>query len=151
MTAIVRNLVIEQGTTFAFGMTLEELDPLDENIVLGPMDLTGYDGAMQIRTAQGGTVIWEGTTAGGGVAIGRVAFDDDPLNDDPTNGRVLVIITDEESDAWTVGKGKYDLEIKNDGPPKVVVRLCKGSVKVDPNITQNVTGDPDGANDAVIA
>lgn len=152
MTAVVQQLNIEQGTTFVFGMTLNDTTTdVDGNvIVVGPKDLTGATAAMQIRKTQGDTVQWEGTTANGKIILGRLAYGASPAADDLTNGRLMVIISDEETDALTTKASAYDLELIESNP-RSVVRLAKGPVVVDPNITQHISGDALGTNDATLA
>lgn len=135
MTAVVRDLYIEQGATFAFGFTwCRESDPpvLPPQAGL-PYDLTGAEVRMQIRTRAGAIMQISASSTGpspmimlGGPAVGGVF--------DPTNGRIDVVIPDTATDLLTAPKARYDLEIKMaDG---TVRRLLQGEVIIDPNITQ---------------
>ena len=122
MTAVTKNLDIEQGATFVLSFVW-----YTGTITVpgAPVNLTGYTARMQIRVKQGDPVLWEGAV-GDGIVI------------DGPAGKVTITLTDTDTDAFTVSTAVYDLElIAPGGSP--VVRLLQGSVKISPNITQ-VTG-----------
>lgn len=140
MTAATKDLVIEQGSTFVWGMTLFDIEVDDDGVetVIGPRDLTDCKARMQIRQRRGAEIQIDANTENDQIVLGRVAYGDTPGDDDPTNGRLMVVITDDETDVITIKKGVYDLELvePDPAPSGFVIRLYKGAVTVDPNVTQ---------------
>lgn len=117
MAAQIKNLVIEQGVTFRFSFRLKEKTSGN------PLDLSGYTGRMQIRPKAGSTtVIADLTTENGGISING------------SEGRISIYITDEETATYAFTSARYDLEIVSAGGE--VVRVFKGSVKLDPEVTK---------------
>ncbi len=127
MAAATYDLYIEQGATFRFTMVYGHKDgtvDADGNPNVVPYDLTGCKARMQIRQRRGGEVLVSATTTNGGIVI-----------PDPTNGRLVVTITDEATDSLNVPRAKYDLEVSY--PSGDVIRILQGKVTVNPNITQD--------------
>lgn len=113
MAAGTYNIVIEQGTTFELPVTVS-------------MDLTGWTARMQIKTAVGvNPSILDLTTANGGITIDADVAESD----------VVINIPAATSAGWPAEfvKGVYDLEIVS--PTGRVMRLIKGTVAVDPEVT----------------
>jgi len=134
-----------------WGMTLldVEIDVDGTETVIGPRDLTGYSARMQIRQKQGAEIQIDANTTNEKIVLGRVAYGDDPGDDDPSNGRLMVVFTDEESDVFTIKKGVYDLEIVDPvpSPAGYTTRIAQGTVTISPNITQIL---PPTGNDEVL-
>lgn len=63
-----------------------------------------------------------------------------PVAPDPTNGRITVTLSDEDTDSLTAKTARYDLEVEN--PAGDVFRLLQGKVTVDGNITQEGGTEP---------
>lgn len=116
MPADTQDLFIEQGATFSFSVQWLQSDGVT------PKNLTGYTARMDVRTAQKAPALVALTSPSGGIVI------------TPATGVITVTITAAQSDAWTVAKALYDLEVV--APDGTVTRLLKGAVTVDPNITQ---------------
>jgi hypothetical protein len=101
---------IEQGATWKPVLTLRDTD------------LTGYTARMQIRaTLDSDTVLVELTT-GAGITIDGAA------------GQITLHLDDTETAALDWCDGIYDLEIVD--PDGNVMRLLKGPVEVDPEVTR---------------
>lgn len=147
MTAAPKNLTIEQGTTFVWPMTLLDVEIDEDGVetVIGPRDLTDYSARMQIRQKQGAVIQIDANTDNERIVLGRLAYGDDPGDDDPTNGRLMVIFTDDETDVFNIKKGVYDLEIVDPvpAPSGYVTRIAQGTVTISPNITQFIAPDID--------
>lgn len=135
MTAVVRDLYIEQGATFTFGFTwCREADPPTDPPSAGePYDITGAEVRMQIRQSHRSPILIDATSAGltPMIKLGGTA---DPAVFDLTNGRIDVVLPDVATDLLVIPNAKYDLEIEM--PNGSVRRLLQGSVTVNSNITQ---------------
>ena len=102
------NIVIEQGATFNPVLTYE-----DENAA--PIDLTGYDARMQIRSSKTATsFIHELTVLNSGIVLGGAA------------GTTTLFISDTDTAAFTFKQAVYDLELISSGG--IVTRLLEGNV-----------------------
>lgn len=118
--AVRINLQVEQGATFNPIWTWKS-GATEASAT--PVDLTGCTARMQIREDEDdSTVLYELTTENSKIVLGDAA------------GTIEVIISDEDSAAFTWDSGVYDLEIEFvDG---TVRRWSKGSVIVLPNVTR---------------
>lgn len=129
MPAVPKNLVIEQGATFVLSFTIYHEDPENPGQPGDPKDLTGAVARMQIRKTQQAQALVSATSDG---VNPRIVLGG-------TTGTVVVTLSDEDTDLLTSKSALYDLEIEY---PNVapyygrVDRILKGSVTVDPNITQ---------------
>lgn len=119
MTAAKRDIVIEKGATFRLNLVLT-----DAAGVL--MDLTGYQGRMQVREA----VATE--TPALDLAGAQFTFGAD--------GRCQVKAAATLTTALTITQGVYDLEIES--PAGEVDRLLEGKVKVKLNVTRPAATAP---------
>lgn len=125
MTAAVFDLtdefLVEQGATWQI--------PLRFVISGVPVDITGWDFRMQVREKnQDGAIVVELT-----IGNGRIIFGD------PTDGQILLIIVDTDTDAFTKSQFKnavYDLEGIEPSPSDAVHRLLEGDVDMELNITR---------------
>jgi hypothetical protein len=140
MAAATYDLYIEQGSTFRVSLVYGHKDgtvDVDGNANVVPYDLTGCVARMQVRQRRASEVLISATTSNGGIVFDA----------DPTTGKLTITITDEATNALSVSKARYDLEIGY--PSGDVVRILQGKVTVDPNITQNADADniSDGLSD----
>jgi hypothetical protein len=144
MTAVPKDLYIEQGTTFTFAFTWTDgvVDPVTSEVTAGaPKDLTGWLARMQIRESQGSPVIIDADNTNQKIILGLPAGErPGSALIDPTNGRITVWLTDEDTDLLSVKRAVYDLEVES--PEGDVYRLLKGKVTTDPNITQEGGTEP---------
>lgn len=131
MPATVIDLPVEQGATFRRTIVWTTKNEADETV---PVNVTGWGPArMQVRRQQGSAVLIEldsetGENAKGGLAIGGV------------EGSIVIHMTPAQTNLLTAKTAQYDLEIN--APNGDRFRVSKGKVTVDPNITQDVPGDP---------
>lgn len=110
-----RHLEIKQGATYKHVFHYQD----EEGVTI---NLNGYTGRMQMRkTVSDTTVLYEATTS-------------DDIAIDGAAGNVTLTIPAATSTAWTFRRAVYDLEIVSGGGE--VVRLVKGRVKVDPEVTR---------------
>lgn len=113
MSAGVYDFTLEQGTDFELPVRV-------------PMDLTGYSARMQVRAKAGDPVVALSlTTENGGITIENSV---DPL---VTPSVITVRVTPAQTSPLTLKRGVYDLELAG---PKVI-RLLKGKVTIDPEVT----------------
>lgn len=121
MAAGKLNLKIEQGATFRRLLQWKAGEPA------APVDLTGYQVRMQVRSElTAATVLLELSTANGGVVI-----------TDAAQGKFELRIKAADTSALTFDSGVYDLElVAPDGPDNTVTRLLAGSVSVSPEVTR---------------
>lgn len=148
MTAVKKDLYIEQGATFILPFQWC-LPGATAGTPGSPRNLTGYIFRMQIRKNQQETALI--TASGGTGGNGKIIVGWDPNTPatdptitpagtpDPTNGWVTIFLTDDDTDQITAKSAKYDLEAED--TTGKVFRLLQGSVTTDPNYTQEST-DP---------
>jgi len=111
MAASKYDIVIEQGVTWALTTTLKKKNGLK-------MPLLGYVGRAQIRKSPTDpTIIAEFT-----VTI-------------PSEGVVVMSLTDEQTMALNFTYGVYDLILTS--PEGATIRILKGTVTFDPDVTRN--------------
>lgn len=123
MTAVERAIFIEQGATFTMGFNwLRESPPGSGTQV--PYDLTGCICRMQIRKTQQAAILINATSADTTPMIVLVA----------ATGRIDVKIPAAATSILTLKSALYDLEMQMQNGD--VHRLLKGTVGIDPNITQ---------------
>ena len=139
MTAIKRNMYIEQGTSFDFPFRWCNPGDPDPSTPGTPKDLTGWTFRSQMRKNQQAPTQVDASTANGKIIAG--IDPDDPTTDpqlggtaDPTNGWIMLRLNDADTDGISSKTSMYDLEAES--PEGKVYRLLQGSVSVDPNVTQ---------------
>lgn len=135
MTAVKKDIYIEQGATFILHFQWCEQGPIvnGEATVGDPYDLTGWKARMQARKDQQSPAIIDATTENGKIVLGAIPGDWD-ATPDLTNGRIELRLTDEDTDLLSLKTAKYDLEVED--PEGRVFRMLQGVITVDPNITQ---------------
>jgi hypothetical protein len=102
------NTGIDQGSTFrrTFNITDSELD------------LTSYDSVrMKIRRKPGSQVIWDSDTE-----------DDDSLIEIVDSSTIRLYISADVTETFKFVEAGYDIELTQDGPPKVVDKLLRGTL-----------------------
>jgi hypothetical protein len=113
MAAGVLNLLIEQGSTFLYSLSLRDAN--------GPMNLTNFTARMQIRRTVGApAVLLELTTANGRIAI--------------SGGTVALSVDAADTALLDFSKAVYDLEIES--PNGDVTRLIQGDVVLSKEVTR---------------
>lgn len=115
------NLKIEQGATFKKLLQWKAGDPSV------PVDITGYQIRMQIRSEQSSSVVLlDLTTSNNRIVITSAV-----------QGQFELRLTATETAALTFEGGVYDLEmVAPDAPDNTVTRLLAGSVTVLPEVTR---------------
>jgi len=128
MSAGRYSFTIEQGATLDF-----ELAYKDSNN--NPIDLTNYQGRMQIRPSVGSDTVYITLSS---------SLDDDGtgLNfsgsegiNPPTSGTIGIFISANSSSQLDFTEAVYDLEIATGSTYPVVTRLLEGQVQLNKNIT----------------
>lgn len=110
------NIVIHQGATWYFTMTVYDENDTAEN-------LTGYSAVMQVRDKPGGKLLATFSTANTLIA----ALD--------STGKIAITVPAETTKTYTWRNGVYDIYIKHSsGDP--VVYLLKGDFRVDARTSQ---------------
>jgi len=110
--ATVRNLTIDQGSSFSISIELSDL--------LGnPLDLSDYTIQAQMRKSYGSNSYTAFTTSAG---------------EDPTNGELTLTLTNTQTSALRAGRYVYDIEIEDSD--EIVTRVLEGIVTVTPEVTR---------------
>lgn len=118
MAAGIYDILCEQGATFT-----RELDWRGEDGQ--PVSLIGYTARMQVRkTVKDDEPLMELTTEDG-----RIWF-----NSPPTDGKIYLMISADDTAALPVIKGVYDLEMV--APNHKVARLLQGKFVVSAEVTR---------------
>jgi len=112
--ATVKNLVIDQGTTFSLTITIADANGNE-------IDLTGYTLRAQLRKSYGATSFTAFTVA---------------ANDNAT-GELTISLTDTQTSALKAGRYVYDVEIvEPSGDGSIVTRVLEGIITVTPEVTR---------------
>jgi hypothetical protein len=112
------NLVIEQGATFSYPLTVS-----DSGVT---RNLTGYTARMMVREDVDATSPLLTLTT----ENGRIIIAPDQVGD---KGEMSLLITAADTAALTFDSGVYDLELVNGS---VVERLLEGKVKLKKEVTR---------------
>ena len=146
MTAVKKDIYIEQGATFILAFQWVNQGPVVGGVVTPgtPKNLTGWVVRMQVRKSQQDTAQIDANTTNAKIILGRDPSTENPTTGafpaaDPTNGWIYVNLTPTDTNMLTTKAAKYDLEAEN--PAGKVYRLLQGAVTIDPNITQ-ATSEP---------
>ncbi|MDB4343193.1 hypothetical protein OAA26_00550 [bacterium] len=128
MSAGRYSFTIEQGATLDF-----ELAYKDSNN--NPIDLTGYQGRMQIRPSVGSDTIYitlSSSLADDGTGLNFSGSNGiNPL----TSGTLGIFISANSSSQLNFNEAVYDLEIATGSTYPIVTRILEGQVKLDKNVT----------------
>ena len=128
MSAGRYSFTIEQGATLDFELAYKDSDN-------DPIDLTGYQGRMQIRPSVGSDTIY--LTLSSSLdpdGTGLNFSGSDGLNP-PTSGTIGIFISANSSSLLDFGEAVYDLELATGSEYPVVTRLLEGQVKLSKNVT----------------
>jgi len=113
--ATVKNLVIDQGTTFSLTITVADANGNE-------IDLDGYTARAQLRKSYGATSYTAFTVT---------------ISENTTTGELTISLTDTQTSALKAGRYVYDVEIVApvaDGSP--VTRVLEGIITVTPEVTR---------------
>ena len=128
MSAGRYSFTIEQGATLDFELAYKDSSN-------NPIDLTNYQGRMQIRPSVGSDTVY--------ITLSSSLDDDgtglnfngsDGLNP-PTSGTIGIYISANSSSLLDFGEAVYDLELASGSTYPVVTRLLEGQVKLSKNVT----------------
>jgi hypothetical protein len=110
--ATVRNLVIDQGTSYSITITVSDANG-------NALNLNGYTVSGQMRKSYG--------------AISFVPFTTE-INLPSSNGEITISLEPEQTSALRAGRYVYDIEIV-DGDNKIT-RVLEGIVTITPEVTR---------------
>lgn len=112
--ATVKNIVIDQGTTYSLSITVSDATGT-------ALNLTGYTLRAQMRKSYGATTSTSFTTASA----------------TPASGVLTISLTDTQTSALKAGRYVYDIEIVEPvGAGGAVTRVLEGIVTVTPEVTR---------------
>ncbi len=128
MSAGRYSFTIEQGATIDFELTYKDSDG-------NPIDLTGYQGRMQLRPSAGSETIY--ITLSSSLSPDRTGlnFSGSSGLNPPTSGTIGIFISAYSSSQLSFNEAYYDLELATGSAYPIVTRLLEGQVKLSPNIT----------------
>lgn len=109
--ATVKNLVIDQGTTYSLTITVSDATGL-------PVNLTGYTLRSQLRKSYGATSYTAFTTS----------------SETPASGELTISLTATQTSALKPGRYVYDVEIVDTN--SAVTRVLEGIITVTPEVTR---------------
>lgn len=113
--ATVKNLVIDQGTTFSLSITVADANGNE-------IDLDGYTLRAQLRKSYGATSYTAFTVTAA---------------EDTTTGELTISLTDTQTSALKAGRYVYDVEIVAPvGEGSTVTRVLEGIITVTPEVTR---------------
>jgi hypothetical protein len=128
MSAGRYSFTIEQGATLDFELAYKDSSN-------NPIDLTDYQGRMQIRPSIGSDTVHitlSSSLADDGTGLNFSGSDG--LNP-PTSGTIGIFISANSSSLLDFNEAVYDLEIASGSIYPVVTRLLEGQVKLSKNVT----------------
>jgi hypothetical protein len=128
MSAGRYSFTIEQGATLDFELAYKDSDN-------NPVDLTGYQGRMQLRPSAGSDIKYitlSSSLAADGTGLNFSGSDG--LNP-PTSGTIGIFISAESSSLLNFNEAVYDLELATGSEFPIVTRLLEGQVRLSLNVT----------------
>lgn len=128
MSAGKYSFTIEQGATLDF-----ELAYKDSNN--DPIDLTGYQGRMQIRPSIGSDTVYITLSSSLDADGTGLNFSGSSGLNPPTSGTIGIYISANSSSQLDFGEAVYDLELATGSAYPVVTRLLEGQVRLSKNVT----------------
>jgi len=128
MSAGKYTFVIEQGATFDYEIQYKDSDNL-------PVDLTYYNGRMQIRPTQGSSTLHLSLSSNRQNDGTGLNFSGSLNTSPPTSGSIGIYISAASSSALDFSEAYYDLEIYSGSSNEYVIRLLEGKVKLSKQIT----------------
>jgi len=128
MSAGRYSFTIEQGATLDFELAYKDSSN-------NPIDLTGYQGRMQIRPSVGSDTVYITLSSSlDSDGTGLNFNGSDGLNP-PTSGTIGIFISANSSSLLDFNEASYDLELATGSEFPIVTRLLEGNVKLSKNIT----------------
>ena len=121
------SFVIEQGATLDF-----EIEYTDSNG--DPVDLTNYDGRMQIKNTQGGTSYITLSSSLNNDNTG-LNFSGSKNLVPPSSGTIGIFISAYSSSLLDFKEAVYDLEIVSGSEYPIVTRVLEGKIRLSKEIT----------------
>ena len=128
MSAGRYSFTIEQGATLDFELAYKDSDN-------NPVDLTGYQGRMQLRPSAGSDIKY--ITLSSSLAADGTGLNfrrSEGLNP-PTSGTIGIFISAESSSLLNFNEAVYDLELATGSEFPIVTRLLEGQVRLSLNVT----------------
>ena len=128
MSAGRYSFTIEQGATLDFELAYKDSDD-------NPIDLTNYQGRMQIRPSVGSDTVYitlSSSLADDGTGLNFSGSDG--LNP-PTSGTIGIFISANSSSQLDFGEAVYDLELATGSEFPIVTRLLEGQIQLSRNVT----------------
>jgi|TARA_Y100000385_G_scaffold107513_1_gene111621 hypothetical protein len=128
MSAGRYSFTIEQGATLDFELAYKDSDN-------NPIDLTGYQGRMQLRPSVGSDIKY--ITLSSSLdpdGTGLNFSGSDGLNP-PTSGTIGIFISANSSSQLDFGEAIYDLELATGSVYPIVTRLLEGQIQLSKNVT----------------
>jgi hypothetical protein len=128
MSAGRYSFTIEQGATIDFELAYKDSDG-------NPIDLTGYQGRMQLRPSAGSETIYITLSSSLDPDGTGLNFSGSSGLNPPTSGTIGIFISAYSSSQLSFNEAYYDLELATGSAYPIVTRLLEGQVKLSPNIT----------------
>lgn len=128
MAAGKYNFTLEQGSTLNFEIAYTDSGS-------NPIDLTGYDGRMQIKDKVGGSITYITLSSSLATDGTGLNFSGSEGINPPSSGTIGVIISANSSSAFNFDQAVYDLEIASADQYPVVTRILEGTVKLSKEVT----------------
>jgi len=128
MSAGKYSFTIEQGATLDFELAYKDSSD-------NPIDLTGYQGRMQIRPTAGSDTIYITLSSSLDTDGTGLNFSGSSGLNPPTSGTIGIFISANSSSQLDFNEAHYDLEIASGVTYPVVTRLLEGTVKLSKNVT----------------
>lgn len=128
MSAGRYSFTIEQGATLDFELAYKDSSN-------NPIDLTGYQGRMQIRPTIGSDTVYITLSSSLDTDGTGLNFNGSSGNNPTTSGTIGIFISANSSSQLDFNEAVYDLEIATGSTYPVVTRILEGQVKLDKNVT----------------
>ena len=128
MSAGRYSFTIEQGATLDFELAYKDSDN-------DPIDLTGYQGRMQIRPSVGSDTVYITLSSSLEADGTGLNFSGSDSLNPPTSGTIGIFISANSSSQLNFTEAVYDLEIATGSDYPIVTRILEGQVKLDKNVT----------------
>ena len=128
MSAGRYSFTIEQGATLDFELAYKDSSN-------NPIDLTNYQGRMQIRPSVGSDTVYITLSSSlDNDGTGLNFNGSDGLNP-PTSGTIGIFISAASSSLLDFNEAVYDLELATGSQYPIVTRLLEGQVRLSKNVT----------------
>ena len=128
MSAGRYSFTIEQGATLDFELAYKDSDD-------NPIDLTGYQGRMQIRPSVGSDTVYITLSSSLDPDGTGLNFSGSDSLNPPTSGTIGIFISANSSSLLNFSEAVYDLELATGSDYPVVTRLLEGQIQLSKNVT----------------